>query len=127
MARLIAAKKLIVALYDFAADGGAISTIGMGIYIPDNSVIVNFCVKTNTTLTSGGASVVSYGWTGDTDALLIVNAMSNFVATETMQGRDFADTPVETTASREIAITIATATVTAGVIIAMCEFIELDI
>ncbi len=127
MARLITAKKIISAIYDFAVDGGAISTIGLGVFIPNNSVITNFFVKTNTTPTSAGAATISFGWTGDTDALMIVNAMGNFVATESLQGRDFADTPVEVTANRQVAIDIVTAALTAGVIIATVEFVEIDI
>ena len=43
---------LIRATYDFAADGGAVSTIDLGITVPDNTIIIDGAVDVVTTCTS---------------------------------------------------------------------------
>ena len=126
MARLQTSQKFIAAVYDFAVDGGAISSINMGIFIPNNAVVNRFFVKTNTAPT-GATATISFGHAGDTDAFMVVNGIAAFVVGEDLQGVDFTANPLEMTAFRQLQITIATAALTAGVIIACIAFTELDI
>jgi len=126
MARLQSTKRGQSALYSFAVDGGAQSTIGLGIYIPNNSIITDFYVKTNT-IPAGASGTAAFGWTGDTDVLMVVTGIAAFVAGECLQGVDFNANPLETTDVREVAITIATTTWTAGILVVSVEYMELDI
>ena len=130
MARILASKKFVTALYSFDVDGGALATIGLGVFIPNNSVITYCCIKVNASFASNedvGPTLVELGWAGNTNALMVGNDWDHFVAGQVYPCRDFADTPIETTASREIAITFGDSVLTGGIAIIICEFIELDL
>lgn len=132
MAVAYGATKTAVVRYSFAADGGAISTIQLGRpggAIPDNAVITYFAVKPSTTFTSGGGATVAFGWTGDTDALMVVTAFGAFVADQVILGRDFNAVPVtiNNASGRQPAITIAAAALTAGVADCIIRYVELDL
>jgi len=127
MARIYGDLKQALCVYDFAVDGGAASTIGLGVFIPNNAVFNSFFVKTVTAPTSGGAATISFGYTGDTDAFMIVRAYGDFVLGECLQGVDFGANPLEASAARQLAITIATAALTAGKIVACLAYTEMDL
>lgn len=108
--------KSVQAIYDFDNDGGAISTIGLDVFLPDNATLVRCSGKVVTTFASGAAATVALGWTGDTDALMVVTGFGAFAAGQVILGRDFGAVPVDidNAAGREVAITIAAAALTAG-------------
>ena len=107
--------------YDFAVDGGAVSTIAItsGTPIPLGSVIVGGYVDVLTQLTSGGAATIACQVEGANDILTAVAVASwtagrkNVLPAPTT-GALTASTAVKTTADRDISIVIATAALTAG-------------
>lgn len=108
--------------YDFAVDGGAVSTIALttGTPIPSGSVIVGGYVDVLTQLTSGGAATIACQVEAANDILTAVAVASwtagrkNVLPAPTT-GALTASTAVKTTAARNISIVIATAALTAGV------------
>ena len=119
--------KSIVAEYDFALDAGAIGALTLraapapgdllGNEIPNGAVIEGGYIEVVTPLTSGGAATVSV----DTEAagdMLTAAAVSG--APWSTGGRKSITpaftgaTTVKTTAKRNIAMTVAAATLTAG-------------
>lgn len=126
MAKLQTTKKFLAAVYDFAVDAGAVGSINLGIFIPNNAVVTKFFVKT-VTAPVGSTATISFGHSSDTDAWMVVNGTAMFVAGECLPGVDLSANPLEATAARQLQITIGTAVLTAGVIIACLEFTELDI
>lgn len=112
--------------YDFAADGGAAGTIGMGVYIPNNCIVMFGYAKVTTALTSGGAMNASVGWTGDTAALIGVTAKADWSINAVLEGVDLIVAMVEATANRELAVTIDTNDGTAGVFEYICQYVEHD-
>ena len=107
--------------YDFAVDGGAISTIAItsGTPIPAGSVIVGGYVDVLTQCTSGGAATIACQVEAANDILTAVAIASwttgrkNVLPAPT-SGALTAGTQVKTTADRNISIVIAAQTVTAG-------------
>lgn len=110
--------------YDFAVNGGAISTItlagGKGINkLPVNAVILGGTIDVTTALASGGSATISLGTTSGSSASSLKSATA--VASWTGAGQ-LALTPVFTagtmvkmTAAGSITATIAAAALTAGV------------
>lgn len=111
--------------YDFAVDGGAVSTITLrsapsdsnGNEIPSGSVIMGGYIEVDTALTSGGSATVAVNSEGAGD---LTTAAAFGGAPWSTTGRK-AITPVmtiatsvKTTARRNLAITVATAALTAG-------------
>jgi hypothetical protein len=111
--------KVAFATYDFAVDGGAISAIGLGVTLPDNSIVYGGFVDKITTCTSATdagtmaihanaandivtATAISSGTTWD--------APGRLALTEVMT----AATTLKLTAAREITATIAVEAFTAG-------------
>lgn len=127
MARLQTSKKEIAALYSFAVDGGAVSAINLGIFIPNNAIVTGFRVKTNTAPTSGGAATISFGFTGNLVAFMVINGIAAFVAGETLSGVDLKANPLEMTATNQLVISIVTAALTAGILVASLDYVELDV
>lgn len=117
--------KVAVGEYDFAVDGGAVSTIALrgggalGSTIPTGSVIVSGYVEILTTLTSGGAATIAAQAEAANDILTAVAVASwtagvkNILPASTT-GALTASTAVKTTAARQISIVIAAAALTAG-------------
>lgn len=112
------ALQCIVARYDFAVHGGAVSSIGMRVRIPSGSIICNTLLDVITAPTSGGSATIAVTSEGAGD---IVAATSIASAPWSTTGRkvgipDFATATdaVKTTAERELTVTIATAALTAG-------------
>lgn len=108
--------------YDFAVDGGAVSTIAItsGTPIPSGSVVVGGYVDVTTALTSGGAATIACQVESANDILSAVAVASwttgrkNILPAPT-SGALTASTAVKTTADRNISIVIAAAALTAGV------------
>lgn len=109
--------------YDFAVDGGAVSTIAVtsGTPIPSGSVVLNGYVDVLTQLTSGGAATIAMQVEGANDILTAVAVASWTVGRKNVlpgltPGALTANTAVvKTTADRNISIVIAAAALTAGV------------
>lgn len=111
--------------YDFAVDGGAVSTItlrgatsySVGNDIPVGSVIEGGYVEVDTVPTSGGSATIAVSVEGAGD---LVNAAAISGAPWSSTGRKSiipagtGATSVKTTAARVLTIAIATAALTAG-------------
>lgn len=112
--------------YDFAVDGGAVSTItlrspvdySVGNDIPIGAIIEGGFVEVDTALTSGGAATVGVNSQAAGD--LVAAATAFDAAPWSSTGRKSlvpaftGATTVKTTAQRRLAITIAVAALTAG-------------
>lgn len=66
-----------IANYNFADDGGAVSTIDLGTTIPANAVIVKTWYGVCDAFTSEGSATVSIGVTGTVDAITTSAAFDN--------------------------------------------------
>lgn len=115
--------KLARGLYDFAVDGGAISTIGLMAAehrIPAGATIIGGWVEVHTQLTSGGAATIAVGVETNTDIVPAVAVASWTVGRKrvvpglTVGNTLAASDVVRTSADRNITMTIATQTLTAG-------------
>ena len=108
------------AIYSFATDGGAVSTITpVGtVALPDNAVIVAGTVNSTTACTSGGAATVAVGTSAgsSTTALLAATAVASFSLDARINAVPTFATPVKLTAAGNVTVTIAAAALTAGVI-----------
>lgn len=110
------------AMYNFAADGGAIATITPAVNsnIPANAVIVGAVINPTTAVTSLGSATVSIGTSAGSSTTSIVGATAK--ASLSLDAL-VAATPVFTaatsfkmTAAGSITFTVAVAALTAGVI-----------
>ena len=108
------------AKYDFAVDGGAISTIvpSNSAIIPDNAVIVRCYSLVTTAMTSGGSATLALSAGGVT--LKAATAFDNGA----FDDEDVTEHTVtdKTTSSTGIQFTIAVATLTAGVVEVYVEY-----
>lgn len=105
--------------YDFAVDGGAVSTIDLttGTQIPANAAIMGGFIEVDTALTSGGSATVALTVEGAADILAATAFGSSPWSTT---GRKSVipvftgATVVKTTAARKVQATVAVAALTAG-------------
>jgi len=108
------------AIYNFAIDGGAISTITPNgtVALPANAIIVAATVNSTTAVTSAGAATVSIGTSAGSSAtsILAATAKTSLSANALINGVPVFATPVKMTATGNITFTVATAALTAGVI-----------
>lgn len=111
--------------YDFAVDGGAISTITMrassddavGNTIPAGSYIEGGFIEVLTLLTSGGAGAVAINSEGAGDVLasaVVSGAPWSTTGIKSITEAFTGATGVKTTVARSLAATIAAAALTAG-------------
>ncbi len=103
-----------VAIYDFAVDGGAQSTIGSGVTLPDNAVVTRVVEDVYTALTSAGSGAtikLTLPTDGDLSADVTADGTNVAVASVLPSG-----TPVKTTAARELSFVIGTEAITAGAV-----------
>jgi len=122
------------ATYDFAEHGGAISTIGLGVTLPDNAIVTRAWYEVITTLTSAtDAATVSIDIpVDDVAGILAAIAISNVANAwdaglhEAIQDGTVANFSIKTTAARELSITIAVEAVTAGKFILFAEYVVSD-
>lgn len=126
MARIAGSQKTIYGQYSFAIDGGAQSTIGLGVWLPVNSVIRGMIAIVRTAPVGAGASL-SFGITGSTQALLVTTGVAAFLGNTSVPGVDFDLNPLNVLAFSEVTITISGAALTAGRIIAAVTFDELPV
>ena len=107
------------ALYNFAVDGGATSTITLAdnATLPDNAVIVGATINP-TTAPVGATATISFGTLAgsSTTSLLAATAIASFTLDALINGVPTFAVPLKLTASGSITITIAVAALTAGVI-----------
>lgn len=104
------------AVYDFAVDGGAISSITLrGETIPQGAVIENTLIRVQTALTGVGASVaLSSEGAADLQAVAAISG-APWSTTGAKHGSETATTaPITTTAQRSIVAVISAAVLTAG-------------
>ena len=117
--------KSAVGEYDFAVDGGAVSTITLrsatgdilGNDIPAGAVIEGGYIEVDTVLTSGGAPTVAVASeaAGDLQAAAAISgAPWSTTGRKSITPAFTGATTVKTTVRRSLAMTIATATLTAG-------------
>ena len=114
--------KIATAEYDFARDGGAVSSItlrsvdsdSVGSAIPVGAVILGGYVDVLTTLTSGGAATIAINSEGAGDVLAALAVASWTAGRKSVIPVFTGATAVKTTAARNIVATIATAALTAG-------------
>ena len=108
------------AIYSFAVDGGAVSTITpVGtVALPDNAVIVGATINSTTAVTSSGAATVAVGTSAgsSTTSILAATAKASLSADAVLNGVPVLATPVKLTAAGNITFTVGTAALTAGVI-----------
>ena len=107
------------AKYNFAVDGGAISTITLAdnATLPDNAVIVGATINP-TTAAVGATATIAFGTSAGSSAtsLLAATAVASFSLDALINGVPTFAVPVKLTASGSITMTIAVAALTAGVI-----------
>ena len=108
------------AIYSFAVDGGAVSTITpVGtVALPDNSVIIGATINSTTAVTSAGAATVAVGTSAgsSTTSILGATAKASLSADAVINGVPVLATPVKLTAAGNVTFTVGTAALTAGVI-----------
>lgn len=127
------AVKVARATYDFAVDGGAISSIGLGVTLPDNAIVTRTYIQVITTLTSStdAATIALTIPTDDVAGLRAATAISSGTSWDAgfkdgIQDGVIANFSEQCAAEREITATIAEEAVTAGKFIVFCEYIISD-
>lgn len=108
------------AKYSFAVDGGAMSTItpATNATIPNDAIIVGGTVNSTSAATSGGAATIAVGTSAgsSTTSILGVTAVASYSADARINSVATFAAPVKMTAAGSITITVADATLTAGII-----------
>ncbi|WP_405149445.1 hypothetical protein OG589_14550 [Sphaerisporangium sp. NBC_01403] len=111
--------------YDFAVDGGAVSTITLrsapgdsnGNEIPAGSLIMGGYIEVDTAVTSGGAATVAVNSEGAGDlqaAAAVSGAPWSTTGRKAITPVFTVGTSVKTTVRRNLAVTVAAAALTAG-------------
>lgn len=101
-----------VVTWDFATDGGAQATTGLGVTIPDNAVVTRVIEDNTTNCTSAGSGAtykLNLPTDGDLSANITCDGTTVAVGSVLPSG-----TPVKTTGARELSIIIGTEAATAG-------------
>lgn len=115
--------------YDFAVDGGAVSTIVISAEkIPANAIILGGVVEVDTVVTSGGAGslAIEVEATGDIVAAAVVSgAPWSTTGRKSVVPAFTGATSVKTTQARDIKVVIAAAALTAGVVDVSLAYIDL--
>ena len=127
-------KRIAKATYSFAEHGGAVSTIGLGVTLPDNARVTRTWYEVLTTLTSNAANdaatVNFHIPTDDTDGLVAAVAISaggnawDAGLHEGIQDGAAANMSEKTTAARELSVTIGVEAIdAAGIVVFFCEYV----
>jgi hypothetical protein len=118
------------AYYDFATDGGAVSTIALrGDKIPSGARVLATYIDVVTPVTSGGAATVSIGIEAATDvraAATLATAPALNAAAVPLGAVTRATAALKTTADRDVSIVIGTAALTAGRFSVLVEYVEVS-
>jgi hypothetical protein len=104
-------------VYDFAVDGGAVSTIALrGDKIPSGAIITSGLIVVKTVLTSGGAATVGISTeaASDLQSAAAVSGAPWSTATPKRTTLTATGAPIQTTAERTPSAVIAAAALTAG-------------
>jgi len=113
------------ATYDFDVDGGAVSSIGLGVTIPANSVITKAWFDIITVFTSTGDNgTIALNAEGAGDLLAAVDADTLSAGPNAGIPVGTAATMVKTTIARELTITIATNAILSGKLILFVEYVK---
>jgi hypothetical protein len=114
-------------LYNFTADGGAISSIDIG-DIPNNATIIRAWYEVLTPPTSGGAATIAISTSQVANEIVTATAYDNAVFAagfhDGIPDGTAANFTTKATAKRDINFTIAGATLTAGKIRIWWEYIH---
>lgn len=144
MTKLSGSLKSLNFVYNFNASGGAISTIGMGVFLPVGAMVLGTSIWSIVDLASGGAAQVNIGRTGDPNAF-VDNALNGTLFTfmdynlltygflQTAPGvanpmigpGNMTMEPIVT--SQEVVVEIAAFALTAGSFRAAIHFMELSL
>lgn len=112
--------RMIKAVYDFAVNGGAVSTItlkgdnGQSVVIPKGAIVVDCLIDTITPATTSASGTIAFGTgqaTNDLKAALAAASLTGLVACVPVGS---AATSIKMTADRTMTATIATGALTAG-------------
>lgn len=115
--------KVFVGEYDFAVDGGAVSTItlrgsgALGSQLPAGCVITGGYVEVDTAVTSGGAATVAIQAEGAGDlvaAAAVSGAPWSTTGRKSIVPAATGATSVKTSTARTLSAVVATAALTAG-------------
>jgi hypothetical protein len=125
-------KKIARGVYDFAVDGGAVSTIALmgATNIPSGAIITGGFIEVHTQLTSGGAATIAVQVNAANDILPAVAVASwttgiKKIIPASAGANDLsAAAVVKTTAARDISIVIAAAALTAGRFSVVLEYTD---
>lgn len=108
-------------LFDSLVSGVAQGSYLMGVFVPENSVIVLGSANVKRSFSSGGASLISVGWSGDLANLIDNEPFSNFLSDGVVEGVNLTSNMVNTTdESRELIITISNDDLTDGALVYTC-------
>lgn len=115
--------------YDFAVDGGAQGDIDlMGVAgVPSGAIVVGGFVEVTAALTSGGAATAALKIEGADDliaAAAVSGAPWSATGRKSVVPNFTGANTIKTTAARDIALTIATADLTAGAFKAVLFYLE---
>jgi hypothetical protein len=115
------------AVYDFAVDGGAISTIGLGVFFPDNAIVAQSAIDVLTTHESAGdtATIALTSTNITIDAAIAINDGGNPWDAGMREGDhqyDTAGTWQKTSSEQELNVVIAVQAVTAGKMVIFANY-----
>ena len=115
------------ATYSFAEHGGAVSVIGLGVFLPDNAVVVRSWWEVTDAVTSGAAAQISFSIpTDDVDgisAAAVLGTQGTLGYHEGLQLGTAASFSTKTTAERELSMEVTVAPLTAGILILFCDYV----
>ena len=115
------------ATYSFAEHGGGQAVIGLGVFLPDNAVVVRSYYEVTDALLGGGGCQFSLSIpTDDVDGILasaVVGGMGTAGYHEGIQLGTAASFSTKTTGARELSTEITVADATAGIMIVYCEYV----
>lgn len=123
-------KKYALASYDFANDGGSTGDITLTTtpQIPSGALVTEAIIHTTTAFTSGGSATVALKLESAAD-VNAADAISgdpwNATGVYRADALVGADAGLETTADRDLVMTVGTAALTAGVADIVIEYMEL--
>lgn len=124
---IAATRRTIRAVYDFAVDGGAVSTITLrGEKIPSGAIIVDALLYVDTALTSGGSATAAIQAESAND-IMTATAFGSAPWSSTGAKRvtqTATSAPVVTTAERALKLVVGTAALTAGKFSVLVTIVE---
>lgn len=120
----------VAALYDFSVNGGATSTISLGVTIPDNAIVLEVVSDVLVAPTSSGSNG-TIRLNVPTDGNLNLALTADGAASTTVPVYHDPNTgssvlPKKTTAARALSVTIATSALTAGKIRYLVRYVVGD-